>query len=204
MKAILLVLCAAVAFFVLFSPWTQGAIHFFPAMAAVTLTLAAAAWVLDRQPLKAACRFEVVHIEYGIWSAALLYGIFWAGHFLSVRILPFAAGQVDAIYALRAGENSWIIAGVLIFVIAPAEEFFWRGFIQRRLANRYGVSVGVVLAAGIYALVHGWSLNLMLVGAAAVCGVFWGTLFAMTGSLWPGIISHALWDVTIFILWPVT
>jgi membrane protease YdiL (CAAX protease family) len=63
--------------------------------------------------------------------------------------------------------------------------------------------VGLVIAAAIYTLVHVWSFNLMLIAAAGLCGAFWGLLFAVTGNVWPCIISHAVWDVVIFILLPI-
>jgi len=34
-------------------------------------------------------------------------------------------------------------------------------------------------------------------------GLLWGALFAWTGSLVPGILSHALWDVLMFVLVPL-
>ena len=39
--------------------------------------------------------------------------------------------------------------------------------------------------------------------AAAVCGLFWGLLYLREGSLVPVMISHALWDVMTFVLFPL-
>lgn len=205
MKAVwIMVSAAAAAFFVLFSPWTKPHIPFFPLMTLTAFSLAAVSLWINRRQFNEVFRFNVLDIEIGIWAAAILYGIFYVGHFLSTLILPFAASQVDAIYTIRGDLDQWLVAGLLLFVIGPAEEIFWRGFVQKRLSNRYGVLVGLILGAAVYALVHVWSFNFMLLAASAVCGGFWGLLYAATGSLWPAIISHALWDVAIFIFWPIT
>ncbi|MBC8377992.1 MAG: CPBP family intramembrane metalloprotease [Planctomycetes bacterium] len=200
---IVMVLIAAAAFFVLFSPWTNNAIAFFPLMTATAFLLAAGSLVLQRKQAANIYMFKPVFIPIGILAAAVLYVMFWVGHFVSTHILPFAASQVDSIYTIRAGQNPWLIAGLLLFIIGPAEEIFWRGFVQKRLSKCYGTLFGLIIATAIYALVHVWSFNLMLLAASALCGIFWGFMFALTKNLWPCIICHALWDVTIFILLPI-
>ncbi len=198
-----MVFLAAAGFFVMFSPWTKHAIAFFPTMTATAALLALASLLLDRKQLSDNYRFKLIFIPIGIISAAVLYGMFWVGHFISTHILPFAAAQVDSIYVIRTGQNPWLIGGLLFFIIGPAEEIFWRGFVQKRLSKRCGMLIGFVIATAIYALVHVWSFNLMLLAASALCGVFWGSMFSLTKNLWPCIICHAIWDVTIFILLPI-
>ena len=78
---------------------------------------------------------------------------------------------------------------------------FWRGYVQRRLTARLGFW-GVALSAMAYGVVHLASGNLMLIAAAFACGAFWGLLFLRFRSIHVNIVSHALWDVAVFILWP--
>lgn len=204
MKELILLLFAAFGFwFVLFSPLAAGLVSFWPMMTLAVGLLAAEALILDRKRLHAIYRFQWRHIPVGILSAAVLYAVFFVGRWISVRILPFAAGQINSIYAIRQDHASWKLALLLFFWIGPAEEIFWRGFIQRRLSEKFNPLWGWIIAAGFYALVHVWSLNLMLIAAAAICGAFWGLLFWKTRSLWPVMISHAVWDVIIFIYLPI-
>ena len=70
-------------------------------------------------------------------------------------------------------------------------------------SNHYGPIYGFVFCVAIYAGVHLWSFNFMLIAAAAACGAFWSLLLFFTGRLWPCIISHAVWDVMILLLWPI-
>lgn len=194
---------ASGGFFVLFSPWTRSAAVFWPAMAALTALLAAVSLVIDRKRLRTLYRFDRKDIALGLLSAAFLYAIFFVGHFLSVRMLSFALRQITSIYQLRAGISAWQAVALLFFIIGPAEEIFWRGFVQRRLCGRYGAIAGWLAASAIYAGVHLWSFNVMLIATAAVCGLFWGLVYLLSGRMWTCIISHAVWDVVIFILLPI-
>lgn len=142
-------------------------------------------------------------VVVGVVSAAALYGVFWVGKHVAGWILPYAAGQIDSVYDLREGVPTWIIAVVLVVVMGPGEELFWRGFVQRRLSKRFGGARGVVAATTVYALAHVATGNLILIAAATVCGLFWGTLYARGKDLMPVIISHALWDLVIFVLLPL-
>jgi membrane protease YdiL (CAAX protease family) len=92
---------------------------------------------------------------------------------------------------------------LLLFVIGPSEEIFWRGFVQDTLAQKFGDNSGWIIASLVYGGVHIAAWNFMLFAAALVCGLFWGWVFKKYKSLWPGIISHAIWDLTIFVLIPV-
>jgi membrane protease YdiL (CAAX protease family) len=125
------------------------------------------------------------------------------GDAISTQIFSFAKPEVSSIYRSREQASSLII-GILLFLwIGPAEEVFWRGFIQHRLSKRFGEIRGYLVSSLIYAGVHIWAFNLMLFLAALICGLFWGALFKRYRSVWPGLISHALWDVAIFVLFPV-
>ena len=139
----------------------------------------------------------------GAAAAAILYGIFWAGNAVSAMLFSFAPPEITAIYGIRQEGSALPIALVLLFVTSPGEEIFWRGFIQSWAGRRFGPAAGWVLAAGLYAAVHIVAGNFMLIMAALVAGLFWGFLYWRSASLVPCIISHSLWTVAIFILWPV-
>jgi hypothetical protein len=158
---------------------------------------------LERKKFAEIFSFRPRHIVIGVISAAILYGVFAAGNFLAVRILGFAAGEIASVYSRGEGMSPVLIGLALFFVIGPAEEIFWRGFVQRRLCERAGTAGGYLLAVFFYGAAHIWSFNFMLISAAVICGAFWGLVFARYRSLWPVIISHAVWDAAIFVIWPL-
>ncbi|NLC77068.1 MAG: CPBP family intramembrane metalloprotease [Clostridia bacterium] len=139
----------------------------------------------------------------GLVSAAILYLLFWLGNTVSQWIFPFARGQVASIYEIRTQGQAMVIALVLLFITSPAEEIFWRGFIQKWAMEKYGDLRGWLLGSCIYAGVHLASGNFMLVMAALVAGLFWGYLYKWEGNLVSCIISHCIWTVGIFLLIPV-
>ncbi len=118
-------------------------------------------------------------------------------------LFDFATRQVDSIYGMKDGTSPVAIGILLVFLIGPAEEIFWRGLVQDRFMARYGELGGWILASVAYMAVHVWAFNFMLIAAAGVCGIFWGFVYLRWRSLVPVIISHALWDVAIFVLFPV-
>ncbi|KXK43498.1 MAG: CAAX amino terminal protease self- immunity [Chlorobi bacterium OLB5] len=147
--------------------------------------------------------FEPKYIITGIVSAALLYIVFYAGDKISGIIFTFADNQVTGVYSNKSLLDPVVIGLLLVFIIGPAEEVFWRGFMQDTLAEKFGDNKGWIIASLIYGGVHIIAFNFMLFMAALICGLFWGWIFKKYRSVWPGIISHALWDLTIFILLPV-
>lgn len=149
-------------------------------------------------------RFNKTAILLGLASAGLLYVIFWSGKTISSTIMPFAAAQINSIYEKGVGTHTGIIACLLFFITGPCEEIYWRGFLQKNLAVRFGPWQGWLLATVIYAGVHIWSFNLMLIGAAGVAGAFWGAMFWRYKNLAPVIISHSVWSTVIFAVFPMS
>ncbi|MCL4426706.1 MAG: lysostaphin resistance A-like protein [Firmicutes bacterium] len=175
-------------------------VNFWAGMSLATFLLAALA-VLDRRrrlrlDFKASSLF---------WASAIilaLYLIFWVGNWLVATFLGQLAPQIGDIYGLKHQGRDLFIALGLLFVIGPGEEIFWRGYLQESLMERWGPATGYFLATALYTLVHLWSGNFMLVLAAGVAGAAWGLVYWRFRNLWPGIISHAVWDVLAFVILP--
>lgn len=148
-------------------------------------------------------RLSLRHLIIGIGSAVLLYFIFYFGNIITGYILPFKNIQVLSVYSNKAGVDVRLIGILLLLIIGPGEELYWRGFVQRKLSLKFGSLKGYLFAAALYAGVHVLTGNFMLVVAALVCGLFWGFIYKNEKSLWPVVISHAIWDVTVFLLFPL-
>ncbi len=189
--------------FVMFSPWTAPHLNFWLVMAMATAVLSGAGLWLQRDRLGEIYSFTPSHILVGLLSAVLLYGIFWVGNVVSTQLFPFAKPEIAGIYSTRAQASPLAIGLLLLFWVGPAEEIFWRGFVQERLCERYGRTGGYLVATLIYAVIHVFGFNFMLFMASLFCGLFWGALYLRYRSVWPGLISHAVWDVLIFVVIPL-
>jgi hypothetical protein len=147
--------------------------------------------------------FRLTSFITGCLSAAVLYFIFFVGDKLAPLLLPGAKAQVGGIYALGVGTDKALIFLLLFFITGPGEEIFWRGFLQDRLTTRWGNTAGFLIATAVYAGVHVFSRNLLLVLAALVAGAFWGLLYLWKRDLLIQITSHSLWSAVIFAVAPI-
>lgn len=201
-KIILAIAITTVLWFTMFSPWTSPHLNFWVAMSCAAIVL----WILSLswgKGLKRVFTINAQDILLGVSSAALLWGIFYVGEWLSSMIFDFARPQVDAIYGMKEGNNYLYLSLALLLIIGPAEEIFWRGYIQQFFEEKYNRWWGWAITSLIYALVHIWSFNFMLIMAALVCGLFWGLIYCFRKNLFTVILSHALWDVAVFLWFPI-
>lgn len=229
---LLSVLVAALFWFWMFCPLTKGVTDFWVTMFFAELVLITLAFrfhpTLGREVKVALdCRsWGKVwgQLLLGVVIAAALWGVFWVGDKVSQWLFGFARDQVDTIYGMKEGGliSPKGIAALLLFVIGPCEELFWRGFVQRSLVERFAASrtaddwhlfgltlsrgraLAFVITALAYTLIHVWSFNFMLVMAALVAGCLWGFLYFLKPSWLPAlVISHALWDACVFVIFPI-
>jgi uncharacterized protein len=160
------------------------------------------ALIMDKDILKIK-EITSKQILIGILSAILLYIVFYIGNIITGYIFPFKNAQVLSIYSNKTQGNSLWIGLLLLLVIGPGEELYWRGFIQSTLSNKFGENKGYVFATLLYGGVHILTGNIMLIIAALVCGIYWGWIYKKQRSILTVIISHAIWDLTIFVLFPI-
>lgn len=141
-------------------------------------------------------------VGIGVVSAMALYAVFAAGRAATLGLFPFATEGIGNVYALKSGVPLLRVVLLIVFLIGPGEEIFWRGFFQENAGAGTGRAAGFILATLLYAAVHLASGNIMLILAAAVCGVFWGWLYLRFRSPLLNIVSHTVWDLLVFVVFP--
>ncbi len=98
------------------------------------------------------------------------------------------------IYVLGASGGIWtvVLATIFLGILTPVgEEFLFRGVLTNVML-RYGPLIGVVGSAVIFALMHG--IN-MIFPAALVGGLAAGEVFRRSGSVWPAVIVHVVFNL---------
>lgn len=101
------------------------------------------------------------------------------------------ASNVQGDYQAAGGAGALSLSLTLLMgaVATPiGEELFWRGVVANAL-GRYGAWISVLVSAALFALAHG--INPVL-PVAFVVGVITALLFRHTGSIWPGVATHAV------------
>ncbi|NMG08567.1 CPBP family intramembrane glutamic endopeptidase [Brasilonema sp. UFV-L1] len=97
----------------------------------------------------------------------------------------------------RGGLVSLVLSTVFIAVFSPfGEELLYRGIVTNALL-RYGPFVGVVGSTVIFALMHG--IN-NIFPAAVVAGLATAEVFRRSGSIWPGLVVHFVFNLPSFLL----
>lgn len=188
---------------IMFAPPLASHVPFWVAMPISGILLVLISSLYDRSWLKL-LRFGLTDVLMGIGIALLLWGCFYIGNAVARVMFNFSEQQIGAIYALKEGMNPWLLSGLLLCIIGPAEEIFWRGIVQRHLAARMGPTGAYVVATAVYALVHVAAMNVMLILAALVAGIVWGGLYRLfPNRLGALVLSHALWDAAVFVWFPI-
>jgi uncharacterized protein len=139
-------------------------------------------------------------VAMGALSGLALYLLFVAGA-LVVRETPLWPQVRSVVDLTRTTAPGALAALVIVFGTSPSEEVLWRGAVFARLTRRYGPGWRPVAATTLwYAVFVGLSGSVVLPLAALVCGAVWARQRQVTGSIVPGLVSHTLWSLLMF-LW---
>jgi uncharacterized protein len=130
---------------------------------------------------------------------------------LSLTWLPMVYILGGLALSIRLGlPPATVVLWVLVntFLVGLSEELMFRGVLLQALRHTVSIWPAVVLTTLAFGAVH--SLNVFITGdlrgaviqstAAALSGLFFIALRLRTGSLWPSILIHGLWDCAAFLL----
>lgn len=100
--------------------------------------------------------------------------------------------QADWSTAATTGVGTTILAILFLGILTPiGEELLFRGVIATALL-RYGAIVGVIGSAVIFAVLHFAPATVLV---ALVVGLITGELRRRSGSVWPGVTVHIVFNV---------
>jgi uncharacterized protein len=92
----------------------------------------------------------------------------------------------------RGGILSLVLSTLFLGILTPlGEELLFRGVVANALL-RYGPVIGVVGSTSIFALAHG--INIVF-PAAVVAGLATAEVFRRSGSVWPGVVVHVIFNL---------
>ncbi|MFL5327357.1 MAG: CPBP family intramembrane glutamic endopeptidase [Gemmataceae bacterium] len=103
-------------------------------------------------------------------------------------LAPNAENHFDGL--LNQMHGGWTVAFILFISLSPGltEELLFRGYIQRRLLERFSPGAGIWLSTILFAVIHVIPLQVVL---TLVIGPWLGVIAWRTGSIWPSAICHA-------------
>ncbi|MDH3727647.1 MAG: CPBP family intramembrane metalloprotease [Myxococcales bacterium] len=127
----------------------------------------------------------------------------WCLYPLSITVFPPLQGEVETLYALLRQPPGPIRAFPLLLLVVLAEELVWRGLAIDLFSKRFGPLRAVLISALLYVLPQVALGSPLLMIVALLCGLLWGTLRVRFGCLAAPFIAHLVWDLLVFVLYPV-
>lgn len=143
------------------------------------------------------------------WAATVTAGVVFGATFkllMKAIVMPLlGAPAVNHTYQYLAGNRA-AIPMTLWLLIAGAgfgEETIFRGFMFERLGKLFGSgsmakAATVVITSALFGLAHYSTQGLAGTEQAAIVGLVFGSIFALTGRIWMLICAHAAFDLAAY------
>jgi hypothetical protein len=129
--------------------------------------------------------------------AVLLMVMVVASLVLVPRIVPVPPDKTTILDAYARLPHGTLTILATVAILAPLfEEFLFRGWVQTRLERRVAPANAILVAAAIFAAMHG---ELFGFPTRLLFGVVAGHLAWSTRSIWPGVVLHAFYNATLFV-----
>jgi membrane protease YdiL (CAAX protease family) len=150
---------------------------------------------------------EIGFVRPKSWISTVAVGILFGVSFkflMKAIVMPLlGADPINPAFHYLAG-NQAALPGMLFDVTVGAgfgEETVFRGFLFERLGKLFGRGAGamtsiVLLTSAWFGLIHYPGQGLAGAEQAAIVGLVFGSIFAITGRIWMLIFAHAAFDVT--------
>ena len=154
---------------------------------------------------------EIGYVRPKNWFVGPLIGIVFGVVFKLVMkavIMPLlGADPINQAYHYLVDNPAAIPTTLFALIIGAGfgEETLFRGYLFERLGKLFGTGTPakvwiVLLTSAWFALLHYPTQGLAGVEQAAVVGLVFGTLFAVTGRLWMLMWAHAAFNVTAYVI----
>lgn len=119
------------------------------------------------------------------------------------RIVPSIAIEVEGLYADLRQTPGPVLGTPLLLLAVAAEEAVWRGVLVRQMERKRGPLAIILVATLAYAVPQAFSGSWVLVLVALGCGAFWTFLRVWSGSVVVPALTHAVWNLVVFVALPL-
>ncbi|OGK95135.1 MAG: hypothetical protein A3I14_11825 [Candidatus Rokubacteria bacterium RIFCSPLOWO2_02_FULL_73_56] len=133
--------------------------------------------------------------ETGRALAVMVVGMLALGQALDSLTMLMGLGQQGTMVAIRkalegaVGPELFLAVLVIGVLAGTAEELFFRGYMQTRLAERLRPALAVVATSAAFGLLHLEWLHALL---AFLLGLYLGWITELSGSALPAIVCHVI------------
>ncbi|MEO8112855.1 MAG: type II CAAX endopeptidase family protein [Phenylobacterium sp.] len=150
---------------------------------------------------------EIGYVRPRSWALGLLVGVALGvsmKFLMKAAVMPLLGGPaVNPAYHYLAGNTAALPGAVFTMVVVAGfgEETTFRGYMFERLGKLFGpgawAKVAIVLVTStVFGLEHLANQGLAGTEQAALNGLVFGTIMALTGRIWMLMCAHAAFDLT--------
>ncbi len=176
---------------------------YFGAVSSILLTTV---WIKKRYGLG----LRSLGLRQGNWGRKRIIWIGLASGLVYFCMAAFLSGRLSSMAALRKSDIIMIIAvpisisGFPLTVLGPiAEEIYCRGFLYTGLRKKWGETFGIIVQAAAFSIfhmtqvqIHHMNVTILLsyLVSAFGFGLLLGLLYKLSGTLYPCIIAHGVYN----------
>ena len=139
----------------------------------------------------------------GVAAGVAMAAATWLLYPISIELVPSIALEVPKLYELLRQPPGPVSAFPVLVLVVTAEELVWRGLAIDVFSRHANAAGAVLLAALLYTLPQVAFRSPLLVVVAFACGAVWGLLRVRTNGLTAPLLAHLIWDLLVFVLFPV-
>lgn len=155
---------------------------------------------------------DILHFERpGLRTVAWI-----AGGFVLLIVVNVVMTVLVSMTGIETAQNQVIETGretpvyllymipIAFLLVGPGEELVFRGVVQGKLREAFGVWPGILLASAVFGLVHWLALvgsgsgRLVYVAVAAALGLALGTVYEYSENILVPIVIHGCWNAMLF------
>ena len=115
------------------------------------------------------------------------------------------AADVEMAVVPRDSLQLFALIGLSLVLVGPCEELAFRGFVQKGFENSFGKMKGLLIASGLFALLHGLNTLYAILPIFAVSTVFGYVWQKTDGNTTAAALMHGVYDtVTIALAYLLT
>lgn len=147
---------------------------------------------------------KTIHYLFlSIAFGAIMYALLLIGYKI-IDLTPFTSTKSIHAFMKKFGPSSLWHYLLLLFIIAPGEELFWRGYIQQQLKKYLSPMFAIILGAALFSFSFVFSGFWLGIIAAFVVGLLLGYLYEWKKSMPLIILAHITMLVLLFLFVPFT
>ncbi|MDD2221102.1 MAG: CPBP family intramembrane metalloprotease [Clostridia bacterium] len=176
--------------------------YFWYSLASTAVMLAVLAFVWGGKAM-AIKDFRIYDIIIGIGGGSLLYILSVGMAWVLEKIFPLYNTQIIELYSWKEGYSLTVLVLMIVFLVGPGLEVFWRGMMTKWLITAWNVKWGIILSVFAATFVYLPSLSLTLICAGLLLNIVCSALYAWRKTPVAPAVAHSVWLLAVAVFFPL-